>query len=50
MVYKLYIQRLVSFAKKEIEPVIICKIRCCHNYYVAKVTIKSTKKNLFSIF
>ena len=29
--YKLCTQSLVSSAKKEIKPILICKIRCFHN-------------------
>ena len=41
MVYKLYIQRLVPFAKKEIKPVVkICIMHCyCHNYAAKVINI-----------
>jgi hypothetical protein len=46
MFYKLHIYHLVSFAKKEIVPVIICIINTCVHIYLAKVTNKLKKQNL----
>ncbi len=34
---QLHIRSLVLFAKKEIEPAIICNLKCFHNNYDAKL-------------
>ena len=52
MFYKLHIQRLDSFAKKEIKPVVICIICCNHFFDWANVnnifTITDSKTMFFA--
>lgn len=48
--YKLYIQRLDPFAKKEIKVAKICIISCSHNYAAKVINILIYQNRLYIFF